>query len=64
MKQGEFSDQICEENDQKSNKLMIEQVKKLIYSTDVYYLGSNCISKIGNSVVYKMNIKDRKITKI
>ena len=36
---------------------MMEQIKRLIYSTYLEYLASNCISEIGNSFVYKMNIK-------
>ena len=57
MKQGGFPDLIQEKNDQNLKELIIEKVKKLIFSTDVEYVASNCIGEIGSPVVYKMNIK-------
>ena len=57
MKQGEFPDLIKEENDQNFNRLIINKVKNLIDSTDIEYVASNCIGKIGNPVVYEMNVK-------
>ena len=57
MKQGEFPDLIKEENDQNVNRLIINKVKNLIDSTDIEYVASNCIGKIGNPVVYEMNVK-------
>ncbi len=57
MKEGDFPDLITEENDENLNKLIIEKVKKLIFSTDVEYVASNCIGEIGNPVAYKMDIK-------
>ena len=57
MKQGDFTDLIKEENDQNLNKFITEQVKALIYLTDIEFVASNCIGEIGNLVVYGMNIK-------
>ena len=33
-----------------------DQVKKLILSTDIEYVASNCIGKIGNPVMYQLNV--------
>jgi len=57
MKQGGFPDLIQEKIHQNLKELIIEKVKKLIFSTDVEYVASNCIGEIGSPVVYNMNIK-------
>ena len=57
MKQGELPDLIKEENDQNLFRAITEAVKKLILSTDIEFVASSCIGKIGNPVVYKMNVK-------
>ena len=40
MKQGDFTDLIKEENDQNLNKFITEQVKALIYLTDIESVAS------------------------
>ena len=57
MKQGHLPDLIKEENDQNLFRLITDQVKKLILSTNIEYVASSCISKIGSPVVYEMNLK-------
>ena len=57
MKKGEFPDLIKEENAQNFLDFITKQLKNLIQTTDVEYVVSNCIGKIGNPVVYNMNIK-------
>ena len=56
MKQ-EFPDLIKEENDQTLNRLIVNKVEKLIHSTDIEYISSNCIGKIDAPVFYEMNVK-------
>ena len=57
MKQGHLPDLIKEENDQNLFRLITDQVKKLILSTNIEYVASSCISKIGSPVVYEMDVK-------
>ena len=45
MKQGDFPDLIKEENDQNLIKFITEQVKALIYSTDIEFVASDCIGE-------------------
>ena len=57
MKQGGLPDLIKEENDQNLFRSITDQVKKLILSTDIEFVASSGISKIGNPVVYETNVK-------
>ena len=57
MKQGAFPDLINEESDPNLLELIPKKVKALINSTDIEYVASNCIGKVGNPVVFNMNIK-------
>ena len=57
MKEGGFPDLIKEENYKNLNRLIINKVKNLTHSTDIEHVASNCIGKIGNPVVYEMNVK-------
>lgn len=57
MKQGYFPNLIKEESDPSLNRSTVNKVKNLINSTDIEYVVSNCIGKIGNPVVYEMNVK-------
>ena len=54
-KKGGFPNLIREENDQNLNRLFVNKVKQLNYSTDIEYVASNCIGKVDNPVVYEMN---------
>ena len=54
MKQGEFPDLVWEENDLDLSSLIIDKVKKLIYTTDIEHVASNCIGRIGNPVAYQV----------
>ena len=56
MPEGESPDLFKEENDQNLNRLIVNKVKNLIHSTDIEHVASNCIGKIGNPVVYEMNV--------
>ena len=56
MKRGDFPDLIKEENDKNVLTYISDQVKKLILSTDIEYVASNCIGKIGNPVMYQLNV--------
>ena len=53
----DLPDLIKEENDQNLFRFISDQVKKLIVSTDIEYVASSSIGKVGNSVVYEMNVK-------
>ena len=57
MKRGDFPDLIKEKNDKNVYRYISDQVKKLILSTDIEYVASNCIGKIGNPVMYQLNVK-------
>ena len=57
MKQWHLPDLIKEENDQNLFRLITDQVKKLILSTNIEYVASSCIGKIGSPVVYEMDVK-------
>ena len=57
MKQGHLPDLIKEENDQNLFRLITDQVKKLILSTNIEYVASSCLGKIGSPVVYEMDVK-------
>ena len=57
MKRGDFPDLIKEKNDKNVLAYISDQVKKLILSTDIEYVASNCIGKIGNPVMYQLNVK-------
>ena len=56
MKEGEFSDLFKEENDQNLNRVIVNKVKNLMHSTDIEHVAQNWIGKIGNPVVYEMNV--------
>ena len=56
MKRGDFPDLIKEENDKNVLAYISDQVKKLILSTDIEYVASSCIGKIGNPVMYQLNV--------
>ena len=57
MKQGDSANLIKEESDRNLNRSIIKKVKNLIHCTDIEYVVSNCIGKIGSPVVYEMNVK-------
>ena len=57
MKQGHLPNLIKEENDQNLFRLITDQVKKLILPTNIEYVASSCIGKIGSPVVYEMDVK-------
>ena len=57
MKQGDFPDLINEKNDKNIYAYISDQVKKLILSTDIEYVASSCIGKIGNPVMYELDVK-------
>ena len=57
MKQWHLPNLIKEENDQNLFRLITDLVKKLILSTNIEYVASSCIGKIGSPVVYEMDVK-------